>query len=157
MNDPTDEAKALALNLLLKTCVDGQEGYRLAADAVTDGELKTILVRYVEQRERFGLELKVLLRETAEPPEEEPTLIGELHHGWINLKSIATGGDDRTILVECVRGDAGAMERYREALAGGELSGSAAAVVERQAMEIQHAHDQMEFLSQRKDEPSLED
>ena len=151
MNSASDEAKASVLNLLLRTCVDGQEGYRLAGDAVTDEELKKILARYVTQRESFGLELKIFLRELAEPPEEKSTLAGELHHGWMNLKSMANDGDDRAILVECVRGEAGALERYQEALAGGELADGAAAVVQRQAMEIQHAHDQMEFLSQQKD------
>ena len=151
MNSASDEAKASVLNLLLRTCVDGQEGYRLAGDAITDGELKTILARYVTQRERFRLELKIFLRELAAPPEEEPTLTGELHHGWINLKAVAKDGNARAILVECVRGEAGALERYQEALSGGVLAGGTSAVVQRQAMEIQHAHDQMEFLSQQID------
>jgi len=152
MNTPSDEAKPSALNYLLQTCVDGQDGYQLASDSVKDSELKTTLASYAAQRVRFGQELKVFLDDIAEPPLEEPTLTGALHNGWINLKAIIKDGDELAILQECVRGETSAVERYRDAMSGNDVPQTAQSVVQRQAREIMDAHDQMELLSQRAQE-----
>jgi uncharacterized protein (TIGR02284 family) len=149
MSIPSTEANPSVLNFLLQTCVDGQEGYQLASVSIKDLELKTILSSYVTQRARFCQELKVFLAAMAEPPEEEPTFTGAIHNGWLNLKAIAKDGDAHAILVECVRGESAAVERYSDALAGGEMPGRARKVVQRQAMEIKAAHDRMELLSDR--------
>ena len=149
MDTPSDEAKPSALNYLLQTCVDGHDGYQLASDSVKDPELKSILASYAAQRVRFGQELKIILNALAEPPQEEPTLTGALHHGWINLKETGQDGDEHAVLLECLRGETSAVERYRDAISGDNVPESAHAVVRRQAREIEDAHDRMEMLSQR--------
>src|SRR4029077_12247246 len=80
-------------------------------------------------------ELKVLLDSLAEKPDEEPTITGAVHHGWINLKAIAKNGDERSILVECVRGENAAIERYGKGMITGEVPDVARSTVRRQAME----------------------
>jgi uncharacterized protein (TIGR02284 family) len=149
MIDVTEERKPSVLNLLLQTCVDGEEGYQLASDSVKPSELKEILAGYSAQRMRFRQELKLVLAELAEPYDDEPTLTGAVHHGWINLKAIAKGGDARAILVECVRGESAAVERYDKAMKEEEIPESAAAMVRRQAMEISDACNRMEYLARR--------
>lgn len=154
---PPEEAEVVqpsVLNFLLQTCIDGQEGYLLASEAIHSSELKATLATYAAQRARFGRELKTLLDAMAEPPTEEPTLAGSIHRGWINLKAVVKDGDEHAVLVECVRGEASALERYDSAIAEGKIPPEAESAVRRQAMEIKNAHDQMEFLSQRAKEKS---
>ena len=152
MNDSNEEAKPSALNLLLQTCVDGEEGYQLAADSVKDAELKETLSRYAAQRTRFRRELRVILDWLAEKPDEQKTLSGTIHQGWMNLKAVAKDGDERTILVECVRGESAAIERYAYGLKSGELPDCALITVERQSGEIKDASRRMEELVQQYEE-----
>ena len=147
MNEILEELEPSVLNLLLQTCVDGEEGYQLASDAVKNAELKETLARYAAQRTRFRRELRVILDALAEKPEEEPTFTGAVHHGWINLKAIAKDGDEHTILVECVRGETAAIERYAKGMESGEIPESAVTSVRRQAMEISDACSRMEELA----------
>ena len=149
MDTPAEEPKPSTLNLLLQTCIDGEEGYQLASDSVKDEALKETLSRYSSQRTRFRQELKVLLDSLAEKPDEEPTITGAVHHGWINLKAIAKDGDERAILVECVRGENAAMERYGKGMIKGEVPDAAQSTVRRQAMEISDACNRMEELARR--------
>jgi uncharacterized protein (TIGR02284 family) len=147
MDTPAEEPKPTTLNLLLQTCIDGEEGYQLASDSVKDEALKETLARYSAQRTRFRQELKVILDSLAEKPDEEPTITGAVHHGWINLKAIAKDGDERAILVECVRGENAAIERYGKGMIQGEVPDVARSIVRRQAMEISDACQRMEELA----------
>ena len=61
MSDRPDEPKPFTLNLLLQTCVDGEEGYLLASESVKDAELKETFGRYAAQRARFR-ELRLRIR-----------------------------------------------------------------------------------------------
>jgi uncharacterized protein (TIGR02284 family) len=149
MNKPAEEPKPSILNLLLRTCVDGEEGYQLASDSVKDAKLKETLATYSAQRTRFRQELRVILDALAENPDEEPTMTGSVHHGWINLKAIAKDGDSKAILVECVRGENAAIERYGKGMILGEIPDSAVSTVRRQAMEISDACNRMEELARR--------
>ena len=150
MSDSTkEEPKPSDLNLLLQTCVDGEEGYQLASESVRNVELKETLARYAAQRIRFRQELRVILDSLAEKPDEEPTVTGAVHHGWINLKAIAKDGDERAILVECVRGEHAAVERYGKITIQGDIPPSAVSTVRRQAMEISDALARMEELAKK--------
>ncbi|MGB3619042.1 MAG: DUF2383 domain-containing protein, partial [Catalinimonas sp.] len=51
-----------SLGGLIKLNEDSKEGYRQAADEITDGELKTIFLRFSQQRALFEEELKQDLR-----------------------------------------------------------------------------------------------
>ena len=149
MKTLVEDPKPSVLNLLLQTCVDGEEGYRLASESIEDAELKETLARYSAQRARFRQELKVLLYVRYEFPDDEPTMTGAVHHGWIKLKAIAKDGDTHAILVECVRGESAAIERYANALESAEVPADASKVARRQAMEIADACHRMEELTRR--------
>ena len=81
------------LNKLIETCLDGQEGFRLAAEAIKDDEdLKGFLFSASLQRSKFAGELQNQVIELGEPdPSHTNTVTSKLHRGWINLKSRAHG------------------------------------------------------------------
>jgi uncharacterized protein (TIGR02284 family) len=134
------------LNNLIETLKDGQEGFKQAAEGVSDPKLKSLFRDYSDQRSRFATALQSEARRHGETdPETSSSATGALHRGWINLKSAITGGDEHAILAECERGEDSAVEEYKKALADG-LSPSAQEVVSRQFAEIKAAHDRIKTL-----------
>ena len=89
-----------ALNDLIETLRDGQEGFKQASEAVKDPQLKSLFIEYSQQRSGFATALQSQVQSLGNEPETS-SAIGALHRGWINLKSAVTGGDDHAILAEC--------------------------------------------------------
>lgn len=134
------------LNNLIETLKDGQEGFKQAAEGVSNPKLKSLFRNYSDQRSRFAIALQSATRRQGETePETSSSAVGALHRGWINLKSAITGGDEHAILAECERGEDSAVEEYKKALADG-LSPSAKELVSNQFTEIKAAHDQVKSL-----------
>jgi uncharacterized protein (TIGR02284 family) len=134
------------LNNLIETLKDGQEGFKQAAESVSNPRLKSLFRDYSEQRSRFATALQSEARIHGETePETDSSASGALHRGWINLKSALTGGDEHAILAECERGEDSAVAEYKKALDDG-LSPSAQELVSRQFAEIKAAHDRIRTL-----------
>jgi uncharacterized protein (TIGR02284 family) len=134
------------IDSLIETLKDGQEGFKQAAEGVSDPKLKSLFLDYSEQRSRFAVALQSEARRHGESdPETSSSAAGALHRGWINLKSAITGGDEHTILAECERGEDSAVEEYKKALEDG-LSPAAQELVTRQFAEIKAAHDRIKSL-----------
>ena len=131
---------------LIETLKDGQEGFKQAAEGVSNPNLKSLFRDYSQQRSRFAIALQGEARRQGETdPETSSSAAGALHRGWINLKSAITGGDEHAILAECERGEDSAVEEYKKALEDG-LTPSAQELVSRQFAEIKAAHDRIKGL-----------
>lgn len=135
------------INGLIETLKDGQEGYRQAAEAVKDPELKSLFNEYSLQRSQFAGELQSEVISLGEPkPEDSSSTTGALHRAWINLKSAVTKQDDHAILAECERGEDSALKEYRDAMEKEELSSPVRDLISRQYTEVKTAHDQIKQL-----------
>jgi uncharacterized protein (TIGR02284 family) len=98
---------------LLQTLADGVEGFSKAAESVKDPGLKTLFNGFATERQEMADELKEYANAKGE---EDATITGALHRGWINLKGTLTSGDDHAILAECERGEDHALKVFREDL-----------------------------------------
>ncbi len=78
-------------------------------------------------------------------PETSSGLGGALHRRWVDLKSLVTGKDDKSILNECERGEDVAVRSYRTALEKN-LPVDVRSVVERQYQGVLQNHDQVKRL-----------
>ncbi|SRR5882724_2198020 len=135
-----------AINNLIETLKDGQEGFKQAAEGVKDPQLKSLFNEYSQQRSRFATELQSQARSLGEPePETSSSAAGALHRSWINLKSAVTKGDGHAILAECERGEDSAVEQYKKAV-DDNLSAQLREIVSRQYAEIKKAHDRIRNL-----------
>jgi uncharacterized protein (TIGR02284 family) len=105
------------LNRLIATCKDGQEGFRLAAEAITgDEDLKQLLFSCSLQRSKFAGDLQNELVSLGEAdPVETGHVAAVLHRGWLGLKSVVTHRDNHAVLAECERGEDVAVSEYRKA------------------------------------------
>jgi uncharacterized protein (TIGR02284 family) len=134
------------LDELIETLKDGQQGFRQAAEGVSDQKLKSLFRDYSDQRSRFVTALQTEARKFGEDkPEDDSSAAGALHRGWINLKSAVTGGDEHAILAECERGEDSAVEEFQKAVED-DLPPSLQEVVSRQYAEIKTAHDRIRDL-----------
>ena|SRR5215813_10072389 len=134
------------LNNLIETLKDGQEGFKQAAESVSNPQLKSLFRDYSDQRSRFAAALQSEVRQHGDTdPETSSSATGALHRGWINLKSAITRGDEHAILAECERGEDSAVEEYKKALDDG-LTPAAQELVYRQFADIKAAHDRIKSL-----------
>ena len=134
------------LNGLIETLKDGEKGFKEAADAVKDPQLKSLFQEYSQQRSRFANELRTQAKSLGESdPEKTSSAAGAMHRAWINLKSAVTSGDDKAILSECERGEDSAVHEFEEAIQNG-LTSPLRDIVSRQFSEIKSAHDRVKHL-----------
>jgi uncharacterized protein (TIGR02284 family) len=134
------------INGLIETLKDGEKGFKEAAEAVKDPQLKSLFQEYAQQRSRFANELQTQARSLGESdPEKTSSAAGAMHRAWINLKSAVTSGDDNAILSECERGEDSAVHEFEEAMKDG-LTSPVREVVARQYSEIKSAHDRVKHL-----------
>ncbi len=140
------KAAISTINNLIETLKDGEKGFKEAAGAVKDPQLKSLFHEYSQQRHRFVTELQSQAQSLGEfKPEKSSSTAGAMHRAWINLKSAVTSGEDKAILSECERGEDSAVYEYNEAMQDG-LSGTAREIVARQFTEIKGAHDRVKHL-----------
>ena len=142
----TTKTIAHILNSLIETCKDGQQGFRAAADDVSNAALKSLFNELSIERGRFGTELQRLVGVLGEEAESAGSVAGSLHRGWIDLKSALSSGDEHSILSECERGEDSAVAEYREALEHDELPESVREVIQRQYLAVRESHDRIRDL-----------
>jgi len=133
------------LNGLIETCIDGQDGFTVAAEGIERSDRKSLFYEFAQQRSQFAGELQNLVQTLGGDPENSSSLAGTLHRGWINIKSIVTGQDEASILNECERGEDNAKKMYKEALEQG-LPAHVLDTVQNQYTSIQSAHDRVKAL-----------
>jgi uncharacterized protein (TIGR02284 family) len=138
------------LNGLIRTCIDGQNGFETAAQNVSDLNLKRLFESYAVQRTEFAAELQQELRRVGEEATDSGHASAALHRGVMDVKAAVSGRDEGTVISECERGEDLAVEAYESALRASlpeELRG----LVERQFLRIKEAHDQIRSLERAHD------
>ena len=105
------------LNSLLTRHYDSEKGYEQIAGKVRHAELKDFLKRNAQERNRFGHELKDIIRQYGGSPEKASSTKADMHRAWINIKDKLTGSaDDESILEEAERGEDYAITDYQQAV-----------------------------------------
>ena len=143
MADTNETIKAL--NYLIGTCIDGENGYREAADEATSSDLKTRLMRLGQQRAQFRGELEQEVLRLGGDPKESGSAGAALHRTWLNVRDAVTGKDDSAILKESQRGEKAALDNYDDVL-GRDISADLRETIARQQGQIQQAYSELENL-----------
>lgn len=136
---------AAAVTNVIAICRDAEQGFRAAADAVTDPTLKEMFEQYSEQRGRFALELQTAVKALGFDPTHPSGAGGVVHGAWITLKGLLTGHKPHAILVETERGEDWSLKTYREALATS-LPVELRSIIEQQYAQVQTAHNRIRTL-----------
>ena len=141
MSDP--KARIDLLKELIQLCRDGQNGFREAAEKLTDPSARAFFQETSLERGRFVGELDNELHRLGEKDvDTSGTVSGAIHREWMNMKS-ALGGGDHAILAEAERGEDAAKEAYRKAIESKNLSQEILPVITQQYQSVGRAHDRV--------------
>lgn len=139
------------LNDLIEYSKDGEKGFKTSAEDVKNSELKAFFVKRAAGCATSAAELQSEVRRLGGDPETTTSVSGDLHRGWVNLKSLVTGKDDEAILNEVERGEDHALKAYKEAREklvklGRTATDSSYNLVETQLQGVQRNHDEVKAL-----------
>lgn len=150
--DP-DETVVSILVRLLDACRDGEHGYRHAAECVRDEGYRLVFQRHSGERSLFADALGRLLQQFGVSPEQRGTLLGAMHHRWLDASATLTQGSPQTVLRECARGEEAATTLYADALRAG-LPPDIREIVQEQRDALWKALDEIHSLMAKAENPS---
>jgi uncharacterized protein (TIGR02284 family) len=133
---------------LIETLEDGRVGFAKGAEKLTADGNPAFAQKFNEfsaQRARFAEELRELARQYGDKIDEDGSMLGALHRGWMTIKDAVAGDDPAGVLDAAEQGEDHAKSEYADALKA-DISAHLRAVVERQAREVQAAHDEVKAL-----------
>jgi uncharacterized protein (TIGR02284 family) len=101
-----------ALEAIISTCKDGVEGYETAAGEIEDDSLKTLFLRFSQQRKAFIEDLKNEALKLGIEPEENSTVKGFFHRTWLAAKHTLGKKTKEQTITEAMDGEKKALESY---------------------------------------------
>lgn len=107
------------LNDLIKVNNDRIEGYKKAYDQTITNDLQIVFKRMAEESESYNLELAEKVMSLGGDPASGTMLSGKIYRKWMSLEVTFSGGDQKSILEACERGEDAAQKAYGEALSSG--------------------------------------
>lgn len=134
-----------ALNNLVEVCKDGEQGFRTAANALSNAELRRLFTMYAAERAQFAAELQSIVRQLGGEPETSGSVAASLHRGWMNIKSAVARRNDRAVIAEAERGEDAAKQAYQQAL-GENLPPDVRGLIDRQYARVREAHDRVRTM-----------
>ncbi len=135
---------------LIETLEDGRKGFTDAAEKLTDDGHSAAAERFrafAQQRQTFSTELRQAASDAGIEVDEDGSMAGALHRGWISMKDALTGDDAGSVLKAAASGEEFAVNEYEKALKDDDLPSGAEPTVRRQADEIRAAHSEVERLA----------
>jgi uncharacterized protein (TIGR02284 family) len=136
---------------LIETLEDGRKGFAQSADKLVEAgrnDLADRMREFSNQRTRYSAELRSLATGEGIEIDEDGSIAGTVHRGWIALKDAMSSNEVGAVLGAAETGEDAATSQYRDALAV-ELPPHIRAVVAEQAIAIEAAHDEVRALRDR--------
>lgn len=140
---------ATVLKDLIETLEDGRKGFEEAAESIEASDhpgLAVDLRRFSQERAEFSGELRGLAGRHGIEIDEDGSMAGSLHRGWMSLKAAVTGDDPKAVLGAAETGEDHAVSEYEDALEADDLPPDVRSVIERQAEAVRTAHDEVKAL-----------
>ena len=134
------------LKTLTSTLNDSVNGYREAAEHVDADDLKDLFTTLGERRQSASAELQSEVTRLGGDADQDGTVLGHVHQGWLDLKAAVTGRDDKATVNEVERGEDYLKEKFEEALKIDSLTGESRAVIERAYQSVREGHDRVSAL-----------
>jgi uncharacterized protein (TIGR02284 family) len=135
------------INNLIEINNDRVAGFEKAMTDIKDEnvDLKKLFQKFAEQSRKNGQELAAVVG-NPETVETGTSISGSLHRTWIDVKSLFGANDRASILSEAERGEDAIKKAYKDAIASGDLTGTALETVSKQSVKIATAHDEVKAL-----------
>ncbi len=136
------------LNNLLECLYDSQYGYQECAKEVDDISLKNLFEDLSKKRLAMIYDIKRVMLMPTESTTDSGSVTGVLHRTYINLKSLLTGGDKKSITAEVKRGEDFTLSQY-EMTINSNLPSSAKDLLRQQLAEVKNDLAMIDAISNR--------
>lgn len=143
----TDHQETIAvLERLVQVCRDGQNGYRDAAEHVTDSNLRHFFNEQSLERAGFAAELEEeLLKLGQKDLDRSGSPSADIRRAWVDLK-VVLGGGDESLLTSVEAGEQKAADAYEKASGEDQLPEHLAVIVRRQLVSVQASQKHIHML-----------
>lgn len=137
------------INNLIEADRDSQQGYRDAAEKISDPGLRTFFNERSLERGQYAAELQNEIHHLGKGEiSTSGTAVGAIRRTWMDLKA-NLGGGDHAILSSLEAAEDAVKKAYQEAMRA-PLPGNLASLVRTQAQNIFSAHDYVRSIRDRK-------
>lgn len=133
------------LNGLIATTLDSMKGYTDACED-TGGTYRDLFTSMAKERSGVASDLQAHVRAHGGDPEDDSSIAGALHRGFMNLKDAVTGSDDKAVINEVERGEDHIKAKFEAALKDKDLSPDCRVIVERAFQSIVKGHDRVSAI-----------
>lgn len=128
-----------SLQDLLQKNYDAEAGYKQVMTKTDNEPLKNWLQQKALQRNTFATELDYQIRKHNAEPKASGTIKGDLHRGWINIKSTLSADTDEALMEECIRGEKASIKEYEDQLENFNTDTEIQAIVQSQLTTVKSA------------------
>lgn len=111
-NNAQNASRIDSLQELLQKNYDAEAGYKQVMTKAKNPALKGWLQEKAAQRSNFATAINAELRSLNVEPKESGTILGDLHRGWIDIKTAVASDSDEAVLEECIRGERASVKEY---------------------------------------------
>ena len=135
------------LEHLIAIANGGKYGYEKAALDIKDTVLKQMFMQYSLERAGYVDELKREVTRLGGSSHTGSGPLGALHRTWMDIKSVITSGERKTILKTCITGEEAALKAYTEALRDKNIPENIKPMISQQLSAIQFALNSIRSLA----------
>ena len=135
---------------LVQTLEDSRKGFADAATRLAEdgnAQLARRFEDFSEQRARLSAELRSFASAKGMSIDEDGSLAGALHRGWIGLKDALTGEDADAIVEAARRGEEHAVQEFEKAIGSDDLPEELEGTVRAQLSTIEETRDTVSSMS----------
>lgn len=133
---------------LIETLEDGKKGFAEAADKLQETGRPDLAAKFRDfssQRARFSQELETMAASYGDDIDEDGSLAGTIHRGWMAVKDAISGSDPDGVLDAAEQGEDHAVSEYQKAL-DADISADLRRVVQHQYTTVKATHDEVRAL-----------
>ena len=145
-NNIISEETQNGINHLISRNRDAGKGFVEVANNINHVNLTQWLIDWAKIHDELADQLELVMKQVGVEPDSDTSMLGELHHVWIDLKAQWTNNDSAALLGECIRGEETALEDYQEVIAEKEMPLFARNILNNQKSKIQEAVDGLKVL-----------
>lgn len=139
------------INDLIQINNDRVAGYQKAIEIATRLDLEnlnSIFVEYMNQSELFIEELNPYLEQQGSPATDGTMISGKLFRIWMDIKSVISGNDEKSLLASCEQGEDAFKKTYKDVVdnEGWEITHDLLLLIEKQLAIQLEAHEYIKTL-----------
>jgi uncharacterized protein (TIGR02284 family) len=136
------------LNKLIEVCLDGELGYRTAAQHVRSSRLRTVLTDHAIRRAQCAEDLRTEIERLGGKAGHSGSMAASLHRGWIALKAAILGGGTKAIIAACETGEDAACLSYGAAANSNLLANETRPLIEAQTRMVEQSREWLRHVHQ---------